>query len=47
MCGKEISPQTQTLVEKIDGMNYGFDNEYCALVFKRFKILYGSDFSLT
>ena len=45
MCGKSLGNQNQILVEKIDDMDYVFDNEYCALVFKKFKSLYGSDFS--
>ncbi len=45
MCGKTISIQKkQILVEKIDGTDYSFDSEYCALTFKKFKSLYGSDF---
>lgn len=45
MCGKATSDQTQVIVEKIDDMNYTFDNEYCVLVFKKFRSVYGRDFS--
>ena len=46
MCGKKIDePKKQVLVEKIDDANYIFDSEDCALIFKRFRSLYGSSFS--
>ena len=46
MCGKKIIEQkNQVLVEKIDDANYIFDSEDCALIFKRFRSLYGSGFS--
>ena len=46
MCGKIINePNQQVLVEKIDDANYVFDSEDCALIFKRFRSLYGSSFS--
>lgn len=45
MCGKTISiHKNQILIEKIDGTDYAFDSESCALIFKKFKSLYGSDF---
>ena len=44
MCGKAISVENQILFEKIDETDYTFDCEYCALVFKKFKSLYGRDF---
>ena len=46
MCGKKINDQKkQVLVEKIDDANYIFDSEYCILIFKRFRSLYGNNFS--
>lgn len=46
MCGKKIiEPKKQVLVEKIDDTNYIFDSEYCVLIFKRFRSLYGNNFS--
>ena len=46
MCGKKISePKKQVLVEKIDDANYIFDSNDCALIFKKFKSLYGNNFS--
>ena len=47
MCGKTIKEQKkQILVEKIDDANYIFDSEDCALIFKRFRSLYGNNFSV-
>jgi len=47
MCGKKINEQKkQILVEKIDDANYIFDSEDCALIFKRFRSLYGNNFSV-
>jgi len=47
MCGKTINEQKkQILVEKIDDANYIFDSEDCALIFKRFRSLYGNNFSV-
>ncbi len=47
MCGKIINEQKrQILVEKIDDANYIFDSEDCALIFKRFRSLYGNNFSV-
>ena len=46
MCGKKINEQKkQVLVEKIDNTNYIFDSDDCALIFKRFRSLYGNNFS--
>ena len=46
MCGKKISElKKQILIEKIDEENYVFDSEDCALIFKRFRSLYGKNFS--
>ena len=45
MCGKKIIElKKQVLIEKIDDTNYVFDSEDCALIFKRFRSLYGSSF---
>jgi len=46
MCGKKINEQKkQILIEKIDDSNYIFDSADCALIFKRFRSLYGNNFS--
>lgn len=46
MCGKKINElKKQILVEKIDDENYIFDSADCALIFKRFRSLYGNNFS--
>jgi len=46
MCGKKINEQKKlVLVEKIDDANYIFDSEDCALIFKKFRSLYGNNFS--
>ena len=45
MCGKKINELKQVLVEKIDDANYIFDSKDCALIFKRFRSLYGNNFS--
>ena len=33
------------VVEQIDGLQYTFDNESCALMFKKFNAVYGSNFT--
>jgi hypothetical protein len=33
------------VVEQIDGSQYTFDNESCALMFKKFNAVYGSNFA--
>jgi hypothetical protein len=33
------------IVEQIDGSQYTFDNESCALMFKKFNAVYGSNFA--
>lgn len=43
MCGKKIFEQTK-LVEKIDDVIYVFDNANCALIFKKFRSVYGKNF---
>jgi len=46
MCGKKINePKKQVLIEKIDDAHYIFDSADCALIFKRFRSLYGNNFS--
>jgi hypothetical protein len=50
MCGKtpvisdeHDSNQNRVLVEQIDGISYTFDTTDCAMMFKRFSSVYGSD----
>ena len=33
------------IIEKIDGIQYTFDTAYCALIFKKFSAVYGSNFA--
>jgi hypothetical protein len=42
LCGKPI--KGSVIIEQIDGKPCAFDSENCALVFKRFRSVYGSDF---
>ena len=35
---------TTIIVEQIDGSSYAFDTAECALIFKKFKDVYGSNF---
>ena len=44
MCGKIIKIKTKYVSEKIDDSYYIFDSEYCAMIFKRFRSVYGKDF---
>jgi len=46
LCGKSLRDQeTATLVEEtVDGTNYSFDRRDCAIMFKRFKGVYGDEF---
>ena len=44
MCGKIIKIKTKYVSEKIDDAYYIFDSEYCAMIFKRFRSVYGKDF---
>ena len=52
MCGKMAvisdehdSNQIHIAVEQIDGISYTFDSDKCAMMFKRFSSVYGSDFA--
>ncbi len=52
MCGKMVvisgehdSNQNRVLVEQNDGISYTFDTTDCAMMFKRFSSVYGSDFT--
>ena len=52
MCGKMAaisnehdSNQNNMMIEKVDGISYTFDTADCALMFKRFSSVYGSDFA--
>lgn len=42
LCGRPI--KGSGITERVDGKSCTFDNENCALVFKRFRSVYGSDF---
>jgi len=44
MCGKIIKIKTMHISEKIDDVHYIFDSEYCVMIFKRFRSVYGKDF---
>jgi hypothetical protein len=39
------SASRTTIVEQIDGSYYTFDTQSCALMFKKFNALYGSNFA--
>jgi hypothetical protein len=45
MCGKPAQPDTQ-VIERIDGIDYTFDKDECAVMFKKLKSVYGTDFCL-
>jgi hypothetical protein len=52
MCGKMAvisdehhGNQIHIAVEQIDGISYTFDSDKCAMMFKRFSSVYGSDFA--
>jgi hypothetical protein len=52
MCGKMAvisgehdSNQNHIMVEQIEGTSYTFDTAECAMMFKRFSSVYGSDFA--
>jgi hypothetical protein len=45
MCGKAVQGGKQ-IVERIDGIEYVFDKDECALMFKKFKSVYGTDFCM-
>jgi len=38
--------QNDIMVEKIYGISYTFDTADCAMMFKRFSSVYGSDFAV-
>ena len=40
LAGREI-------IEKIDGKDYFFDRDECAVTFKKLKSVYGSDFCIS
>ncbi|AFU60478.1 hypothetical protein Ngar_c35650 [Candidatus Nitrososphaera gargensis Ga9.2] len=42
LCGKPIV--ARPIVEKINGREYSFDKQECALTLKKLKSVYGSDF---
>ena len=42
---ENTSPLSTVVVEQIDGSQYTFDNESCALMFKKFNAVYGSNFA--
>ena len=41
---RQNSSATTIIVEQIDGSSYTFDTADCALIFKKFKDVYGSNF---
>ena len=46
MCGKKVLSQAQhkeTIMEIIGGTNYTFDSNDCALMFKKFRSVYGPE----
>jgi hypothetical protein len=43
MCGKAVA-HNSTLVERVDGLDYTFDSQECALIFKKFRGVYGKEF---
>ena len=52
MCGKKAvtsdendNNQDHIMVEQVDGISYTFDSDKCAMMFKRFSSVYGSDFA--
>jgi hypothetical protein len=42
---KERQQVQETIVEQIDGTYYTFDTADCAMMFKRFSSVYGSNFA--
>ena len=44
LCGRPISGKG--IIEKINGMEYVFDREECALTFKKLKSVYGDEFCI-
>lgn len=43
MCGKVIASKPH-IVEQVDGLDYAFDSGDCALIFKKFRSVYGEGF---
>ena len=46
MCGKPIVTTTAKplIIEQVDGLDYAFDSGDCALIFKKFRSVYGEGF---
>ena len=47
LCGKDLEELKERIVvqeEVINGINYDFDTEDCAVMFKKFESVYGNDF---
>ena len=42
---ENTSPFSTVVVEQIDGSQYTFDNASCALMFKKFNAVYGTNFA--
>ena len=42
---KQQQGSSTMLIEQIDGTSYTFDTANCALMFKKFNAVYGSDFA--
>ena len=42
---ENTSPLSTVVVEQIDGSQYTFDNASCALMFKKFNAVYGTNFA--
>jgi hypothetical protein len=49
LCGKTIvdlqEQESSILKEVIDGTSYSFDTNECVMMFKRFRSVYGDDFT--
>jgi YHS domain-containing protein len=43
MCGRDVE-RDREWVEQIDGLDYMFDSQECALIFKKFRSVYGKEF---
>ena len=49
LCGKDLEEQKKGILvqeEVINGIQYNFDTEDCATMFKKFESVYGNDFCL-
>ncbi len=42
---QEKQEASNIIIEKIDGIHYTFDTSDCALIFKKFSAVYGSNFA--